>query len=373
MTILRCPSLRVCGLMLALWVIGWNGSARGEDAKTPRRHSHRSRPASEAQPATEPAEGSGEEAPAQPETVNEGYVILDGQYVPPPYTVEWKNDILSLNGKPVPVRQFPMAGGRGARRPWMNKGSGMGMRAAGAPARVVHVLREGGLVASVGKSPAVILPHQEAIMVLEVLLQKKLARQEKIDMLAATGGRRLGLAEWGVLIDSFKPSAELARRVSQSKKRMEREVRHVGPEPSLWRARIISGVSLLLSACAFAMLLAHFPPRNAGWHGRDESREGRRRVFYLVGLLMAMNVFDLVCTLLAVSGGGFTELNPIVERHLASPAVVAAFKLGVVAAAVALLISLRRHRVTQVATWWVCVVYAIVTLRWATYGSMVLF
>jgi len=37
-----------------------------------------------------------------------------------------------------------------------------------------------------------------------------------------------------------------------------------------------------------------------------------------------------------------------------------------------MLVVLRRYRLTQLASWWACVLYTVIMLRWATYNSLFL-
>jgi len=53
-------------------------------------------------------------------------------------------------------------------------------------------------------------------------------------------------------------------------------------------------------------------------------------------------------------------------------AAVAACKIGLVGVGAVTLVVLRRYRLTQLASWWVCVFYTVLMLRWATYNSMFL-
>lgn len=300
------------------------------------------------------------------EPIHAGFVILHDQYVPPPYVLEWQEGSLTVNGETVdwrmPARFGPRWGGRGG----------------GIPARRLHRveqhLRDDGLLLALPEERAALVPAYEGAELLKILLDDTAKRQERVQKLMSLHTVRTTSGHWGRLLDEFEPGPELAGRVEALREQIESMRRTGSPGGrGLGRTRIVSLLSVVLSALAIGILLSHIPHHEQGWTGIDDSKKGKRRVLWLVGLLVVLNVFDLVCTILAAEAGGFLELNPLVERHLGSPGAVIAFKSVLVLGGATVLILCRRHRIVQVAAWGAALVYTVVTLRWAMMGSMFVF
>jgi hypothetical protein len=97
-----------------------------------------------------------------------------------------------------------------------------------------------------------------------------------------------------------------------------------------------------------------------------------RQVVWLVVLIVILNLYDLVCTLFAQGVGGLWELNPFASRLMQDASMVVMFKLALTAGAAILFLATRHHRLTQVGSWWVGVVYTVLILRWTTFNSIFL-
>lgn len=89
-----------------------------------------------------------------------------------------------------------------------------------------------------------------------------------------------------------------------------------------------------------------------------------RRVVSLLVLLWVLNIFDLAYTIQAHRTGHFLELNPIARDLLYSPWALAGFKLVAVSVGSVILLCLRRHRLAELATWFLLLAYASLTIRW---------
>jgi len=89
-----------------------------------------------------------------------------------------------------------------------------------------------------------------------------------------------------------------------------------------------------------------------------------RRVVSLLVLVWVLNLFDLAYTIQAHRTGHFHELNPIARDLLDRPWALAGFKLAAVSAGSMILLSLRRHRLTELATWFLLLAYTALAIRW---------
>jgi hypothetical protein len=93
-----------------------------------------------------------------------------------------------------------------------------------------------------------------------------------------------------------------------------------------------------------------------------------------VGLLLiiAMSAIDLIWTILSGSAGLMNELNPVASDLIHSPLHLLIFKVSATAFGVGLLYVARRRRQPQLATWWVCLVFVLLTFRWAVFNSLLI-
>ena len=93
-----------------------------------------------------------------------------------------------------------------------------------------------------------------------------------------------------------------------------------------------------------------------------------RRVLLLLAAVWVINVFDLGYTLLESLHSGFIEMNPVAAKLLsASPQVLVSYKTGLLAISSAILLVYRRHRVAELACWFLLTAYVYVAIRWWGY------
>ncbi len=84
---------------------------------------------------------------------------------------------------------------------------------------------------------------------------------------------------------------------------------------------------------------------------------------------MLTSIADLLLTLTYARGVGMVELNPMARAIMAygSPALLAAWKMGLVAGACMIIFIGRRSRFTEVGAWIACAVMAMLTVHWLRY------
>lgn len=350
--------------------------------------------------------------------IDDGYVILDGRYLPPPYVPERRNDDLLINGQlairgwfasdrgwpgmfrdesrrssdensppeegPPPggfnrhlrPGAFPFAGPRGGPPPGFR---GRGSRVPLTLTRIEHHLREGGLLIGGDRWPSALLSSVDAICVLDALLSSD-PPDAKLTRILQSQDQELDEDQWKDVIASFEPSAELAARIEP----MAREYRQIEAENLARHENVLASaffmsrpvkyaitlmaMGLVVAACG--TLLNYRPQRRARWSEVDREGEGIPIVVRSVVLLVLLGLFDLGCTLIAEQAGGLTELNPLASKLVSSPVSLAGFKLATLLSACAILYALRRYRGAQVAAWWMCLLCTVLTFRWLTYNSM---
>ena len=99
-------------------------------------------------------------------------------------------------------------------------------------------------------------------------------------------------------------------------------------------------------------------------------RSRPRRVVWLLVLLWMLNIFDLTYTILAYRIGDFEEMNPIASQMLQQSWMLIAFKLTGISLGTLILLMLRRHRLAELVSWLICLVYTALAFSWMTYYSL---
>ena len=315
-----------------------------------------------------PLQDATPQEPIQSQPIHAGFVILEGRYLAPPYTVQWAEDGLRVNGIPVPFENRAVMLRRARmpppphRTPWRMVAS------------LEHQLRGNALLLGLDHETAIVMAARNAVQILETLAGQQTAAT-KVEALVAAGYSQFSSGQWANVVERFEPTPEILQRVAAVKHWLETtKVETVAPTtaPSAVAASVLTTLSIVLTVFALGTLLNHRPNARQGWRGCNPSRTGCRLVIRCVLLLVLLNAFDLACTLLAVQAGGFWELNPVAERLISSVGHMILFKTTLIAVGAAILLAFRRYRFTQHAAWWVCVLHMVLMLRWATYNSLFL-
>jgi hypothetical protein len=101
-----------------------------------------------------------------------------------------------------------------------------------------------------------------------------------------------------------------------------------------------------------------------------DRRHGRvRRVLLMLMLLCLVNAFDLSFTIIAARTGSFKECNPIAAPLVASQGQLAAFKIFMVLFAASVIVTFRRHWLTELGCWVMTATYVgLAVVWWMYYG-----
>jgi Domain of unknown function (DUF5658) len=302
--------------------------------------------------------GPGSEAP-EPVEIDEGFVIFDGAYVPPPYIVRWEWPAVFVNGRAVLATQA-----RQSRR---------GPRTS--PRRhleyVANQLSSGGLILCRAEQTPVLVTPGRALTILGILMGED-STEAKVQALTAVKGVSIPVEEWAALAESFQAPAELSDRVEYWQARWAEleagTVTDMSPSPAILKTMTLAGFAL--AVWALGTLLRCRPP--FGCDDTEPHTPGLwdRQVVRLVLLIVVLSVHDLVCTLLTHGLGSLWELNPLAEPLLTHGPTVVVFKLGLTVGAAIVFLLARSCRLAQVGSWWLGVVYTILILRWTTCSSV---
>lgn len=88
------------------------------------------------------------------------------------------------------------------------------------------------------------------------------------------------------------------------------------------------------------------------------------RVIIMLLLISTFNLFDLMLTLNAKNIDGFGEVNLLACAMLNEPAQLVVFKLSMPTMSLLIFLYYRRHWLTEVGCWVLCVAYTILTFVW---------
>lgn len=303
----------------------------------------------------------------EPEEIHEGFVILEGQYVSPPYLLQREQGKVYLNGVEIPqARRQPFAGGGFG----MRRMSHLPPRQNGS--RIAEHLRQDGMLICASDAPTAFAPVEQALAIFDVLLADK-PQDAKIESLLQVVPRWTAPEQWTKLVETLEPPLELSDRLLALKQsRAESEaVDSIYDRP--WA--FLSGLTMtgfVLAVWALGTLLSCRPPLRRGWRGMSASGVCCRQVVWLVILIVVLNVYDLICTLCAHNVGGLWELNPFASTLVGYTSLIATFKIALTIGAGTLLLAARRNKLAQIGSWWAGVLYTVLIIRWATFNSMFL-
>lgn len=312
--------------------------------------------------------------------IDSGFVVLGGRYLRPPYRIEADDEGVRVNGQRV---EFPRSRfGHGPRRRDWRFGPAARVRP------LAWHLMQNAMLLECPDGSCIVLPWPMCLDTLEVLLSSGPPSER---------ARRLGESipvplpmtaeQWQGLVEAFEASPELAARFGPmwedyQQQRRERAERAAAlrrqRERTTLAGKILIYAGLVASVFTIGLLVnsriqsAAIPCAPGQWRHVDHSGRRSRLVWRMVVLLWALNALDLACTLLARQFHGFWEMNPIGRLLLDSSAGLTLFKAAFVLFSTVLLLALRRYRAAEVATWWVCLVYAVLALRWASFTSMLI-
>jgi hypothetical protein len=311
------------------------------------------------------------------ETIEEGYLFLDGEFVPPPYQVEFPSGEVRINGREISrhlsSREAPRANssapmrGRWGGRPFFG-GSRFAVRTI-----IGSLTKDNVVMLFEGESP-VNLNYREAEQFFEFLLDedaRKSASQSDLSWLPGHANRER-ITQW---LRSFEVPDSLRDPLEelQAKRRALEEEQ----ESQIAAVRRLDQWDYPLTVLGFVLVVGafgHLISRKPAGEPSDETiniapeaiRQTNRSLIFVV----AMSAMDLVWTILISQAGVMKELNPFGSQMINDPFQLTVFKVAMTAIAVGLIFGLRRYRRAQEASWWGCLLFTILTVRWLTLNTL---
>jgi hypothetical protein len=299
--------------------------------------------------------------------IHSGFVIFDGRYVPPPYAVKLQRGSVYINGQRVPQKRP----GQFSRRPANIYQPNRGPQKRGA-AQVERHLRLDGLLICKQSGPTVYVSPDQAISVLEILSDNE-SGESKVQRLLNKNIRGITSNRWGSLIKTFAGTADLSDRLLAIRQHQaELGEDDTDYEIHWYTNSVLTFSGFILAVWALGTLISCRPPLLTNSRAKVLSKSSCRQVIWLVILIAVLNIYDLVCTLIASSMGSIWELNPFASPIMHQNSEIVLFKLGLTVGAVILLLVTRRNRLAQIGSWWGGVLYTVLILRWSTFNTMFL-
>jgi len=232
-------------------------------------------------------------------------------------------------------------------------------------------LAQDGLLIHLDENTMTMIPCYQALPILDTLLSSQ-SPEEKIKGCTQQELTGFSPEQWASLLDGFEVSQEILDRVEILRETQAEQQVLNGKTP--WYMAgffpIMPILGFVLSVLALGTLLSCQPPTAFSRSRQRHQKMYCRQVFYLVGLLVVLNLYDLACTLFAKGYAGFWEMNPFAGHMLDVSLMVICFKLCLTICPAILLIVARHRRLAQMASWWGGVLYTVLILRWVTYNAM---
>ncbi len=302
--------------------------------------------------------------------IQTGFIILNGNYLEPPYLLTLQDNQLYINNipGPLPAPDQPETennfdpGFRGWGRPGFGRGYFMAFR---------H-LNNNGLVIAQDYKPLIYIPSYETSSVLDLLRQNDKPIDTRLELLTKMELESTDADLWKFLLQSFKPTEELNVRVDKMLE-MQAQFNRIDetriPQKNIQH---MTWLGFALTVLALGILLNHRPPSLRKWHGINPSPLACRQVITLIALIVLLNGYDLLCTIHAQRFWGLWELNPLASSFIGNTNHTLLFKSALIIITATVLVLFRRYRLAQIGVWWTGIFYTVLVFRWSTSTSIFL-
>lgn len=315
----------------------------------------------------------------QKRSIESGFLFLDGEYVEAPYDVEYGSSEMHVNGVNI-TKCFPAAESSPKRssRPAGNRHwEGRGRYWGGPRSAFRHVADsldfDGIVILQIGENP-VVMNADLGERFLGFLIDDGRHQSASADELAwvMRASETDQFMEW---LKSYEPPAPLRERIerqfAENEATAELNASQHGAVQRLdhW-GYPLTVLGMVLVVAAIGHLLTRRPDPENSSITLNPAPEAIRQTNYSLMLVAAMSAMDLVWTILISQAGAMKELNPLGSHLLKDPLQLVIFKVGLTGLAVALIFALRHYRRAQLASWWGCLLFTILTVRWLTLNSL---
>jgi len=323
----------------------------------------------------------------QRDPIDSGLVVIDGEVLPPPYTVRAdEQGETTVNGRSIqlwPSDRFERGEG-GEGRGW-DDGRDRRRFMRWSTRRAIERGLEQDLVVMVITSEGHVSFHIDRLPDFIDALASSDSDADKIATLDAMslGWNRFepwqAIVDLGVVDPALRVRSEAVRvRLDEAQARREaikaqqrQEERRDKFYRTLLPVLAIAGVLIAIAVLLHTLRSSwSLPVERRAWRHIDPSGARTRAVVQLAAVLVLLNGMDLLFTILAQQTGQFFELNPVGERLIDSPVALGYYKTTLVAVGVGILLFLRRRRAAEVTAWWLCALYMLVLIRWVAVNTV---
>lgn len=343
--------------------------------------------------------GAGRSVRAFEQTVDQGILLLDGEFIQPPYQVHAEADRVTVNGHvlfelaKVESRDDHDESDPDFRR--RRRFSGLGdfngpgyfdddpdgdyenpRSARRAAEGIVETLEEASVVvAFTGKRFWLIRSGAEVFTFCEVLLADEPSPEQVKEFLRLCG-QESERETWGTLLAVPEPRGEFrARLQSRHDEILNTELAGIARHNALTRMEAFSYpltlAGMLVGVIALGHVLKWTAKSIVAEQREDYAPEVTRCVEIALMLMLVMSAIDLTWTILAGQAGVMREVNPLAAGYLQSPLHLIVLKVLATGLGCGILYAWRRRRQVQNATWWMCLVCVLMTFRWVVFDSVI--
>ena len=296
--------------------------------------------------------------------IEHGTVVLQGRKLPAPYVVSRTRGEVLVNGEVI--TRAPKDSPEAARQ---------------LAAQVERTLFDGHWVVIFGEGIVTYADGAEGGMVLIGSLARAETLTERVRLVMEAyleGADQVTTAEWKTALQNFQPDELIVEQFKEYQRSTAAEAEPVEESTespllahdSTQTMYGLSVVGMLLIALSAGTLLGN-PPKNAvNWSRIVRSPRTLAAMQRCLLLIAAYSLFDLIATVMALKTGHVEELNPLGVGLILAPAALAAFKVSATCLGTGLLWKLKNYHGAQVASWWLCMILTLVTVRWVTVQSL---
>jgi hypothetical protein len=331
-----------------------------------------------------------DEKPISSIATEQGFLIVDGVYVEPPYAINLDGESIRINGTVFDTSSLDLSGLESP-----GHGSGRGMRGErrmgyGGPRRMrsewtprqklfdqIGLLELGAMVVlSSEKTPMVLWPERQEHELLKALMTAGSMRGQAIEVptsVTAQGQQQ----SWQQLLEGFQATPQFIERASQEIERANAATAIADRELAAkkWSDRLIytlTMIAIVLVVVAAGHLMADAQSVFSVTQVANPELAPliNRNVIRSLMIVAGLSMIDLIWTLIAHQSGLMRELNPIGNQLIDDPVQLVSFKVLVTGLSIGLLYWLRQNPFARKATWWCCLVLTLLTARWLTFHSL---
>lgn len=307
--------------------------------------------------------------------ISSGTVIVTGRRLPLPYRVGRQGRYVLVNGE----RIAELPGGR--TRDGKVKREPIGSDPDRFIANIEHWLYADYAIVVFDEWIRIVAESYDAAEFLRLLVDTK----SLDDRLAAAVGwdidvsddgtpHRISTARWQKVLADFEVTDDLQEFIDAYGEELDEEeddqaVYLARPDTSAKKMYALSVAGMVLVAFSIGTLLNH-RPESGRWSQLVRSDQAVSLVKRVLVLMIALSAFDLACTLFSTTASDFLEVNPFGESLLSKPWMLSTFKLSATGLGAGILWSKRWCLGAQQASWWMCLVLTLVTVRWVAVQSL---